>query len=66
MKISVVGLGRLGAPLLAILAKSGLAVCGIDLDLDKVKKVDAGIAPVREPGLQSLLTKHRVLISTET
>jgi UDPglucose 6-dehydrogenase len=62
MRASVVGLGQLGAPLVAVLAKSGLEVCGIDLNPDKVEKLASGIAPVREPRLQQLMTAHRARI----
>jgi len=56
--VCVVGLGRLGAPLLAVLARQGFDAYGVDLDPQTVAKVEAGIAPVREPGLQALLTAH--------
>jgi UDPglucose 6-dehydrogenase len=58
-KASVVGLGKLGAPLLAVLARQGLEVWGIDLNPNIVAKIDAGIAPVNEPKLHELLTTHK-------
>src|SRR5260370_42259526 len=61
-RVSVVGLGKLGAPLLAVLAAKGLEVCGIDLNPDTVAKINAGIAPVEEPRLQELLSAHRARI----
>jgi len=57
-KASVVGLGKLGAPLLAVLARQGFEVWGIDLSSDTVAKIGSGIAPVNEPKLQELLTTH--------
>lgn len=57
--ISVVGLGKLGSPLLAVLAKSGLHVCGIDVNAHVVETLNAGLAPIQEPKLQSLLTEYR-------
>ena len=56
--VCVVGLGRLGAPLLAVLARQGFDVFGVDLNPQTVAKVAAGIAPVQEPGLQALFTDH--------
>jgi len=53
----VVGLGKLGAPLAACLAARGLRVIGVDVDPDKVAAVNAGRAPVSEPGLQEMLGK---------
>ncbi len=55
MKVSVVGLGKLGAPLVAVLASKGLSVYGIDVNPDAVAQIDAGRAPVQEPRLQELL-----------
>ncbi len=53
--ISVVGLGKLGAPLAACLAAKGLAVIGVDVDADKVDAINQGRAPVFEPGLDQLI-----------
>jgi len=58
MKASVVGLGKLGAPLLGVLACQGVDVWGIDLISDVVAKIKNGVAPVPEPKLQELLTAH--------
>ncbi len=55
MNVSVVGLGKLGAPLVAVLASKGLAVYGIDVNPDAVAQINAGLAPVQEPRLQELL-----------
>jgi UDPglucose 6-dehydrogenase len=66
MKVSVVGLGKLGAPLLAVLASRGFDVCGIDINETSVQKINSGIAPVQEPGLQDLLTAHADRIRATT
>ena len=66
MKISVVGLGKLGSPLLAVLASRGFDVCGIDVSQDVVNKINEGIAPVQEPGLQDLLIAHQHQIRATT
>jgi UDPglucose 6-dehydrogenase len=63
MKISVVGLGKLGAPIVAVLAAKGYDVVGVDTNPEFVEKIDKAIAPVEEPQLQELLTKHRARIS---
>src|SRR5690348_15163473 len=47
--ISVCGLGKLGACMAATFAARGLPVIGIDIDPEKIRKVNAGIAPVEEP-----------------
>jgi len=59
MKISVVGLGKLGAPLAAVFASKGFDVVGTDLNLGFVDAINAGLAPVDEPGLQALIDAHR-------
>jgi UDPglucose 6-dehydrogenase len=59
MRVSVVGLGKLGAPLLGVLASKGFEVWGIDLIPEAVAKINDGIAPVPEPQLQELLTTHK-------
>ena len=59
MNISVVGLGKLGSPLAAVLASKGFSVVGTDLNHSYVDAVNAGIAPVDEPRLQELIEAHR-------
>jgi UDPglucose 6-dehydrogenase len=54
-RISVVGLGKLGAPLAAVLASKGFEVIGVDSNPKLVADLSAGRAPVQEPGLQELL-----------
>jgi len=54
----VVGLGRLGVPLLACLAARGLTVIGADLDPARVAAVAAGRSPIHEPGVEELLAAH--------
>ena len=57
MNISVVGLGKLGSPLLAVLASRGFDVCGIDLHQSVVDQINQKVAPVQEPQLQELLSE---------
>lgn len=55
MKISVIGLGKLGAPLAAVFASKGYHVIGYDVKRSAVAAINAGRAPVDEPGLQDLI-----------
>jgi len=48
MKISVIGLGKLGAPLAAVFASKGFPVIGTDLNPAFVNAINAGRAPVDE------------------
>src|SRR4030095_11985433 len=59
MKISVVGLGKLGAPLAAVLASKGFRVVGTDVNPAFIAAVNAGKAPVDEPRLQELIDENR-------
>jgi len=59
MKISVIGLGKLGSPLAAVLASKGFPVVGTDLNVDFVNAINAGKAPVDEPRLQELIDENR-------
>jgi UDPglucose 6-dehydrogenase len=56
MRIAVVGLGKLGAPLAAVLASKGNEVLGVDVNADVVRRLNEGRAPVDEPGLQDLMS----------
>lgn len=65
MKIAVVGLGKLGCPLAAVLAAAGHSVVGVDRNADTVAKVNAREAPVEETGLADLLAQpHLDFVAT--
>lgn len=57
--ISVFGLGYVGAVTAACLASKGNEVIGVDVNADKVAEIQAGKAPVLEPGLESLIEANR-------
>ena len=56
LKITVIGLGRLGAVAAGGLATSGHEVTGLDVDERRVKALQQGRMPFYEPGLQDCLT----------
>ncbi len=66
MRISVVGLGKLGAPMSACLASKGFNVMGVDTDLKKVRDINDGLAPVLETGLQELLKEPGMCLAATT
>jgi UDPglucose 6-dehydrogenase len=66
MRIAVVGLGKLGAPLAAVVASKGNEVLGIDLNPEAVRLLSEGRVPVEEPGLQDLVTASRERLSATT
>lgn len=47
--VSVFGLGKLGACIAATLAQRGFEVLGVDIDPEKVRRLNAGLPPVDEP-----------------
>jgi UDPglucose 6-dehydrogenase len=66
MRVAVVGLGKLGAPLAAVLASKGNDVLGVDVNQTAVEHINNGRAPVEEPGLQELITASRDRLGATT
>jgi UDPglucose 6-dehydrogenase len=66
LKLSVIGLGKLGAPMLAVFAYKGFDVIGVDLNESYVAAINAGQAPVEEDGLADLISKNRERIRATT
>jgi UDPglucose 6-dehydrogenase len=66
MRIAVVGLGKLGTPLAAVLASKGNQIQGIDVNPRVVSSLNEGRAPVEEPGLQDLVSAARDRLSATT
>jgi len=67
MKIAVVGLGKAGLPLAAVIADSGIEVVGVDISKERVNEVNNGLNPIpEEEGLSELLKKHggKTLVAT--
>ena len=64
--LSVIGLGKLGSPLLACLASKGFLTIGVDVNPEVVSAVLNGKAPVFEPGLDTLLAENGENISATT
>ena len=68
MKIAVIGLGFVGLSLTSVLASKGNNVIGIDVDVEKCKKIRSGIAPFFEPDLEKMLRiglKKKLTISDD-
>ena len=69
MKISIFGLGYVGAVSLACLARDGHEVTGVDIDQTKLDLIAAGKTPVVEEGMvelmQQVAASGRVTVTTD-
>jgi len=69
MKISIFGLGYVGAVSLACLARDGHSVIGVDVDQAKLELIRSGKTPVVEEGMVDLMTQvaasGRVSVTTD-
>ena len=63
MKISVIGLGKLGLPLAASIASKGFEVFGVDINKSVVDDLNLGRTSLNEPGLINLIRKYKKNIS---
>ena len=58
MKIAVIGTGYVGLVTAACLADVGNRVVGIDIEADRIARLNAGECPIHEPGLPQLLADN--------
>lgn len=59
MKISIFGLGYVGAVTAGCLASLGYSIIGVDVSAQKVETLDGGESPIIEPGLAELLKEAK-------
>ncbi len=68
MKISMVGTGYVGLVSGTCFAETGITVTCVDVDKDKINKLNSGIVPIYEPGLEPMIKrnteKERLFFST--
>ena len=58
-KCCVIGLGKLGLPLLAVLAESKFSVVGFDSNIEKIAQLNDDFIETNEPKVELLLRKNR-------
>ena len=58
MRVSIIGTGYVGLVTGVCLADVGHSVVCVDLDADKVARIERGDAPIYEPGLDELLARN--------
>ncbi len=66
MNISIIGTGYVGLVTGACFAQLGHHVTCIDIDPDKIQKINQGISPIYEEGLDNLLTAYKNRITATT
>lgn len=66
MKISVIGLGKLGLPLAATIASKGFEVIGVDINKQVVSDLNNGWTGLSEPNLLNLIRKFKKNLSATT
>lgn len=54
--IALYGLGYIGLPTASLLAKNGYKVVGVDINPQTVEKINSGISPIMEPGLDTIIS----------
>jgi UDPglucose 6-dehydrogenase len=65
--VSVIGMGKLGAPMVGAIAARGVRAVGVDMDLAKVEAIGRGLPPVFEPRLaETLILAQGRLTATQS
>ncbi len=69
MRLCIVGSGYVGLVAAACFANTGNHVVGVDIDVEKVRRLMEGIIPIYEPGLDELVLRNikerRLTFTTE-
>lgn len=56
-KCCVIGMGYIGLPTATVIANVGHEVVGVDIEKEKVEKINKGLVYIKEPDLDALLKK---------
>jgi UDPglucose 6-dehydrogenase len=66
MRLSIIGTGYVGLVTAACFAKLGHSVICVDIDPEKVQKINKGNSPIYEQGLDNLLLTYKERITATT
>jgi UDPglucose 6-dehydrogenase len=58
MRVSIIGTGYVGLVTGACLAEQGNHVWCVDVDEDKIARLNAGVVPIYEPGLEDIIKRN--------
>ena len=58
MKISVFGMGYVGVVTAGCLSEMGHQIIGVDINAEKVNKLNEGISPIFEKGIDEIIHKN--------
>ncbi|RUU72367.1 UDP-glucose 6-dehydrogenase, partial [Mesorhizobium sp. M7A.T.Ca.TU.009.01.1.2] len=58
MNLTVFGIGYVGLVQAAVLAEVGHQVVCVDIDAAKVERLNQGLVPIFEPGLENLVKEN--------
>lgn len=64
MKVSVIGLGKLGLPMAAFYASKGHNVVGLDVSEEMIRRLCLGECPIDETDLEPLLSRQHINFTT--
>jgi UDPglucose 6-dehydrogenase len=66
MRLSIIGTGYVGLVTSACFAKLGHTVICVDIDPEKIQKINAAVSPIYEQGLNELLSANKGRITATT
>jgi UDPglucose 6-dehydrogenase len=66
VRISIIGLGKLGSPMAACFAAKGFTTIGVDVDERLVAALNDGRPPVFEPSLGEMIAEGRSMLTATT